>query len=389
MSIATTPRTIPFGRPWITDEDRQAVMEVLEGTILTHGPRCHDFEEDFAKFMGSGAKCVSVSSGMAALHLASLHFGWGPGDEIICPAMTHIATIHAIEWVGARPVFIDCDPATGNITAERIAAAITSKTKGISLVHFQGIPCNMPEICKLAEKHNLKIVEDCALAIGAKFNGQHVGTFGDCGCYSLYPVKHITAGEGGMFATKHESVAKAVALLRAFGVDRRHDQRTVPGMYDVPAIGLNYRMSELQAALGKSQLSRVQIMLDKRKANFATLKEAILTLPNTRVLDIDNPLAENAHYAMTVVLTGKLAERRNDAIFQLRDAGIGTSVYYPQPTARMTYYKNKYGYDARLYPNAETIADRSIAFPVGPHIEEEDMSYLIQQTRRVLTELNS
>lgn len=389
MSIATTPRTIPFGRPWITDEDRQAVMEVLEGTILTHGPRCHDFEEDFAKFMGSGAKCVSVSSGMAALHLASLHFGWGPGDEIICPAMTHIATIHAIEWVGARPVFIDCDPATGNITAERIAAAITPKTKGISLVHFQGIPCNMPEICKLAEKHNLKIVEDCALAIGAKFNGQHVGTFGDCGCYSLYPVKHITAGEGGMFATKHESVAKAVALLRAFGVDRRHDQRTVPGMYDVPAIGLNYRMSELQAALGKSQLSRVQIMLDKRKANFATLKEAILTLPNTRVLDIDNPLAENAHYAMTVVLTGKLAERRNDAIFQLRDAGIGTSVYYPQPTARMTYYKNKYGYDARLYPNAETIADRSIAFPVGPHIEEEDMSYLIQQTRRVLTELNS
>src|SRR5262249_4310058 len=147
---STTTRTIPFGRPWLTDDDRQAVAEVLEGHILTHGPQCHDFEAEFAAFMGEGTHAVSVSSCMAALHLACLHFGFGPGDEVVVPAQTHVATVHAVEWVGATPVFVDCDPATGNLTADRIEAALTPRTKGILVVHFVGIPCDMPPIVELA-----------------------------------------------------------------------------------------------------------------------------------------------------------------------------------------------------------------------------------------------
>src|SRR5437870_7664473 len=141
-------RTVPFGRPWITDDDRKAVMEVLDGHILTHGPQCTTFEAEFAAFLGGGY-CVTVSSCMAALHLAYLHFGIGPGDEVIVPSQTHTATAHAVEWVGATPVFADCEAETGNLAADRIAAAITPRTKAISVVHFVGIPCVMPPIMAL------------------------------------------------------------------------------------------------------------------------------------------------------------------------------------------------------------------------------------------------
>ncbi|HXN31336.1 MAG TPA: aminotransferase class I/II-fold pyridoxal phosphate-dependent enzyme, partial [Polyangiaceae bacterium] len=163
----TQTREIPFGRPWITDADREAVLRVLSGHILTHGPECKGFEAEFGAFLGPGAHCVSVSSCMAALHLAYLQLGIGEGDEVIVPALTHVATAHAVEWVKARPVFVDCEPATGNITAKAIEAAVTPRTKAIGLVHFVGIPCDMPSILAVAEKHRLKVVEDCAIAIGS------------------------------------------------------------------------------------------------------------------------------------------------------------------------------------------------------------------------------
>ncbi len=380
MSTVET-RSIPFGRPWITDDDRRAVAEVLNGYLLTHGPQCKEFESEFSAFLGPEAHSVTVSSGMAALHLAYLHFGIGAGDEVIVPAMTHIATVHAIEWVGATPVFVDCEPATGNITPPAIAAAVTPRTKAISVVHFQGIPCEMPAIMAIAEEHDLKVIEDCALAVGGRYDGQHVGLFGDAACFSFYPVKHITAGEGGMFATRHADVARAVAKLRAFGVDRRHDQRTVPGMYDVPTLGLNYRMSEMQAALGRTQLSRINEILSRRAKNFRHLRGGLMTLPHVQVLDSANASCENSHYALSMVLEGPLATRRNELIERLQKAGVGTSVYYPQPVPRMSYYRDKYGYDAKRYPTATRISDESIALPVGPHLNREDIEYIIQHVQ--------
>ncbi len=389
MSIVEQTRTIPFGRPWLTDEDRQAVAEVLEGYLLTHGPNCKAFETEFAEFMGPDAHCVTVSSGMAALHLAYLHFGIGAGDEVIVPAMTHIATIHAVEWVGATPVFVDCDPDTGNVTAEAIAAAVTSKTKAVSVVHFQGIPCDMPEIMAIAEKHELRVIEDCALAVGARYEDRHTGLFGDAACFSFYPVKHLTCGEGGMFATRHADVAAGVSKLRAFGVDRKHDERSVPGMYDVPTLGLNYRMSEMQSALGRSQLTRIDEILQRRRDNFTVLKQGLSMLPNTRVLDSTSAQARNSHYGLTLVLGNDLKPHRNEVIRRLKEAGVGTSIYYPQPTPRMTYYRDKYGYDSLRYPVAIEISDHSIALPVGPHIEADDIQYILDRTSEILSELSS
>lgn len=380
-------RQVPFARPWITDEDRKAVLEVLDGHVLTHGPQGKAFEAEFAAYMGPDAHCVSVSSCMAALHLASLHLGFGPGDEVIVPAQTHSATAHAVEWVGATPVFIDCEPATGNVSAKLIEAALTPRTKAIFVVHFDGIPCDMPAIAALAARHGLKLVEDCALAVGARWDGRHVGLFGDIGTFSFYPVKHITTAEGGMFVSRHRDVAESVARLRAFGVDRTHSERTVPGMYDVPTLGLNYRMSELQAALGRTQLRRIDTNLVLRQAHFRALQQTLASRRNVRVIDADDPQATNSFYCLTAVFEGALGARRHEIVARLNAAGVGTSVYYPQPVPRMTYYRKKYGYEPERFTHAAEISDQSVALPVGPHLSDADVQYVAKTLVTTLEEL--
>ena len=382
-------RTIPFGRPWIDDKDRQAVLDVLDGHILTHGPQCKHFEEEFARLLGGECYCVTVSSGMAALHLAYFYMGIGPGDEVIVPAQTHIATVHAVELVGAQPIFVDCEQHTGNIDCAKIESLITPKTKALSLVHFLGIPGAMDEIMSLAERHDLKVIEDCALAIGARYKGKHVGLFGDAACFSFYPAKHITTGEGGMLVTRHKEKAESIARLRAFGVDRSHTERTIPGLYDVVALGLNYRMSEMQAALGCQQLVKVPEILDRRRENFNQLKSLLANITLISILDVVNKEIINSHYCLSVVLHGKLRGHRNAIIAKLKQAGIGTSIYYPQPVPRMTYYKKKYGFSTETYPNATTISDCSIALPVGPHITSFDLEYIANRFKQIIKEYNA
>lgn len=378
----TETRTIPFGRPWITDEDRQAVMEVLQGHILTHGPQCKSFEEEFGGFMGDSAHCVSVSSCMAALHLAYFYMGIGPGDEVIVPAQTHSATAHGVELVGARPVFIDCEPETGNIDCSQLEALISPRTRAISLVHFLGIPCDMDAVRAAAERHDLKVVEDCALAVGARYKGKHVGLHGDIGCFSFYPVKHMTTGEGGMFVSRHKEVAERVARQRAFGTDRTHTERAIPGVYDVNMLGLNYRMSEMQAALGRQQVTRLDEILERRRANFTQLKSMLSEVEEVSILDSVNVDAANSYYCLSVVLQGNLKERRPEIVSRLNASGVGTSIYYPHPVPRLSYYRNKYGYTEGAYPNATMISDCSIALPVGPHLSSADVEYIAEQFKK-------
>jgi len=363
---------LPFGRPIIGEDEKNAVLEVLDDPILAHGPRGKAFENEFAKFMGGGTACT-VSSCMAALHLASIHFKFAPGDEVIVPAQTHVATVHAIELTGAKPVFADCEPDTGNIDTQEIEKLVTEKTKAISLVHFVGIPANMPKIMEIAQRHDLKVVEDCALAIGTRIDGRHVGLFGDAACFSFYPVKHFTTGEGGMFASRNADTVDSVAKFRAFSVDRTHSERKVPGVYDVTGVGMNYRMSEITAALGRVQLGRVSEFLETRQKNFIALKEILLQ--NSKLTVLDNRLSDgqNSYYCLVVVLEKPLSEKRPQLIAGLNQSGIGTSIYYPQPVPRMRYYAEKFGYEKSRYPNAEAISDQSIALPVGPHLNVENM----------------
>jgi len=360
--------SIPFGRPWITDEDRQAVMDVLNGPILTHGPKCEGFEKDFAQFM-EGGHSVTTSSCTASLHLFYMHLGIGAGDEVILPSISHVATAHSLEITGARPVFVDCLADTGNVDPDLLEAAITPATKAICIVHFNGIPADMDRVMAVANKHNLPVLEDCATGLGAKWNGVHVGLFGDGAGFSFYPAKHITAGEGGMFSSRLSDVTGAVRRLRAFCYDRSLNERALPGIYDVDGLGLNYRMSEMQAALGQSQLKRIGEMLDIRTRNFSLYKERMSDIEDVTILESTDPKGTDAHYCLTVMLSGAMAARRNDMLAGLKDAGVGVSVHYPHPLPRLKYYREKYGYDETHFQNAAAISDCSLNLPVAPHID--------------------
>ncbi len=382
----TQQRKIAFGKPWITDAERNAVLGVLAGDVLTHGPQAHEFEKEFAAAIGGG-HALTLSNGTAALHLAYWQLGIGAGDEVIVPAQTHVATVHAVEVVGAKPVFADCDRETGNMTVDAIEALITPRTKAIGLVHFLGIPCDMPAIMKLAEGHNLKVIEDCALALGTRYDGVHAGLFGDAGTFSFYPVKHITTGDGGMVVTRHAALSEKISKARAFGVDRTFSERKVPGVYDVLSLGINYRLSDINSAIGREQLKRLDTILERRATNFARLKKGLHGLENTAVLDVTSARQTNSHYCLTVVLDGPLAGQRTEVIGRLNAEGVGTSVYYPHPIPRLVYYRDKYGEDLAKFPNAARISDQSIALPVGPHLGTDDMDYIAESLTTIVKEL--
>jgi dTDP-4-amino-4,6-dideoxygalactose transaminase len=246
----------------IGEEEKKAVMEVLDNPILVHGPRSREFENSFASYTGA-PYAVCVSSCTAAIHLTHFCLGLGPGDEVIVPAQTHTATAHAVELTGAKPVFVDAEIETGNIDTDKIEEKITERTRVISVVHFLGMPVDMERINAVAKKHNLFVLEDCALAIGTKYEGVRAGLLGDVGCFSFYPVKHMTTAEGGMLITKDKEIALKIERQRAFGVDRHMGERKIPGVYDVNMLGYNYRMNEIQAALGIEQLKRMDEFLKK------------------------------------------------------------------------------------------------------------------------------
>ena len=254
MSPETQQPEILLGRPMTGESERAAVLDVLAGPQLVHGPRAKAFEAAFADMVGPGAHATTVSSCTAGLHLAYMHLGVGAGDEVIVPAQTHIATAHAVEITGARPVFVDCEAATGNIDAAAVEAALTERTRAISLVHYLGLPADMDRIMALADRHGLFVVEDCATAIGGSLHGTACGLIGDVGVFSYYPDKHLTTAEGGMVVSRHADVVDSIANIKAFGYDRSPNDRKVPGVYDVARLGLNYRMNEIAAATRLPQL---------------------------------------------------------------------------------------------------------------------------------------
>jgi dTDP-4-amino-4,6-dideoxygalactose transaminase len=255
---------LPFGNPWITNEEISAVNKVLKSKILVHGQHTINFEKKFKQFT-KAKYAVAVSSCTAGMHLFYYSVGIGRGDEVIVPAQTHLATAHAVELTGAKAVFVDSSFDTGNIDIEKIESKITKKTKAICVVHYLGLPVDIKKIKYLAKKHNLYIVEDCALALGAKYYNKHVGTVGDVGVFSFYPVKHITTAEGGMVILNNKKLATKIKLLRAFGVNKNFNQRKLPGIYDCEYLGFNYRMSEINAAIGIEQLKKLPTILKKKK----------------------------------------------------------------------------------------------------------------------------
>ena len=379
-------RNIKFGKPMIGNEERNAVQKVLENDILVHGPVSRDFENAFADFTGS-EHAVTLSSCTAGLHLSYHCMGIGDGDEIIVPAETHVATVHAVEYVKAKPIFIDAEISTGNIDIDRVEENITDKTRAISIVHYLGMPVDMIRIMEIAEKYKLKVIEDCALGIGSTIDNKHVGLFGDTGCFSFYPVKHITTAEGGMLITKDKSLYEKINSMKAFGYDKTVSERKIPGEYDVNQLGYNYRMNEMQAAIGLEQMKKIDSFLKIRKENYIHLEKGLNEIDEVSLFQSSNDRLESSYYCLSLILSNSLASKRLDIIKSLKSKGIGTSIYYPKPIPHFAYYKEKYNFSDDSFPVAGKISYNSIALPVGPHLDIEDMKYIIENLKDTIMEV--
>lgn len=369
---------IPFGYPQIDKNEKKAVMKVLSQPILAHGVNTKNFETKFKKFTNSKI-AISVSSCTAGMHLFYESIGLKKNDEVIIPAQTHVATAHAVELTGAKPVFVDCELDTGNIDVDKIESKISNRTKVITVVHFIGIPVNMQKIMKIAKKYNLFVLEDCALSLGAKIKNKHTGLYGDAGVFSFYPVKHITTGEGGMIISKTQKLKNILNLKKSLGVNKSFSERKIPGMYECVDVGFNYRMSEVNSVIGSEQMKKLNSFLNKRKKNFKYLKQKISKIKSLKILESNDPNLQSSNYCLTIILNNSLLKKRNSIIKILKSKGIGTSVYYPQPVPRMRYYKKKYGYLSKSFKKSEIISDCSIALSVGPHLSKKKID-LVSKT---------
>lgn len=378
-------REIPFGKPIVGDEEREAVMQVLRGTQYVHGPVAKAFEADFSAFAGGGY-ATSVASCTAALHLCYFDLGISQGDEVIVPAQTHVATAHAVELMGGTCVFVDADPKTGNIDVAAAAEAVTERTKAISVVHYLGLPADMDAINAIAKNHNLFVVEDCALAMGSRYRGVQCGLLGDAGCFSFYPVKHITTAEGGMVISRHEDFIRRLERKKAFGVDRTVGERAVPGVYDVTMLGYNYRMNEIEAAVGREQMKRIYGFLKKRSENAAALRRGLAQIAEVELLSAGGGEFEHSNYCVAAILDDATAPRRYEIIANLKAMGVGTSVYYPAAVPHMKYYRDKYNAPVGSFPYASRISNQSIALSVGPHLDGDDMEYTVKSLKTAIEE---
>lgn len=371
-------RKIDFGEPMIREEETQAVLEALRDPILVHGRRVQRFEEEFAAFVNA-RYAVAVSSCTAAMHLYYIYLGLGPGDEVVMPAQTHVSAAHAVELTGAKPVFVDSEPETGNMDLDCFVDKININTKVISVVHFLGMPMNMKRVKIIAKQYNLKILEDCALALGANFDGHHVGNFGDVGCFSFYPIKHITTAEGGMLITNDENIAFAISKRRAFGKG--------DGLYyDVQELGCNYRMNEIQAAIGIEQLKKVEGFLKKREDNHYRLRSKLNDVGEIGRFLSTHGEYQSSYYCFPILLGESLIWKRTQIINSLKKRGVGVSIYYPRPVPHMTYYREKYGYEPKGFPEAAKISYSSIALPVGPHLDLKDMDFIAEAVKESIME---
>jgi dTDP-4-amino-4,6-dideoxygalactose transaminase len=380
-------RVIPFGKPMIGTEEKEAVLRVLDGPVLTQGPLVSEFEERFAAHTGA-PHAVAASSCASALHLALLGLGIGAGDEVIVPAQSHVAPANAVELCGARPVFVDSEAMTGNVDLDRVEDAITERTRAITVMHYLGMPVDMRRVSDLAVRHGLSVVEDCALALGTRFDGLHAGLAGDAGCFSFYPVKHITTGEGGMLVTKHRELAVRAASARAFGIEREGatGRRSSP-VYDVGSLGFNYRLTELAAALGLQQLAKLPGLSLRRRENYATLSEALRPDRRVALLRSSHDEYESSYYCLAVVLRPPWSKARSAVLEGLRLRGVEASIYYPRPVPLMRYYQLKYGMDENVYRVASELSRDSLALPVGPHLDASDMEYVAEALGASLDEV--
>ena len=351
--------------PSIDSQEERAVLAVLRSGFLVQGKTVAKFEEAVARYLNV-KYAVAVSSGTSALHLALVAFGIGPDDEVIVPDYTFPATANVVELTGAKPVLADIDPATFNIDPKAIERLITKKTKAIIPVHLFGQSADMSPIIRLAKKYKLRVIEDAACVLGAEYKGRKCGTIGDIGCFSFHPRKVITTAEGGMAVTNNKSAAERLKILRNHGIDYKGKKA------DFVMAGFNYRMNEIQAAMGLVQLKRIPGLIRSRR-KVAGMYDALLA-PMEWVKTPFTP-SYNTHVFQTYIIQipGNIGRDRLIAFLRKNgiEANIGTYALH-----HLSFYKNKYRLTPRQFPAAEKVFHNSIALPVFEHLS-------VDQARRI------
>ena len=368
---------VPFVLPEITNEDKKAILSALNQNLLTDGPKLREFENKFAKF--TGAKyAIGVSNATAGLQLSLKAIGIGKGDEVIVPDITFVASVNAILFTGATPVIADIDKEDYNISIDSIKNSLTNKTKAIMPVHFTGKSCKMHKIRNISKKNNLRIIEDCAHAIGSRLGKKHVGTFGDVGCFSFYPTKNITTLEGGMVITNSKKISEAIKALRNHGITKSYRDRFTKGKpweYDVITPGYNCRLDEIRSALGINQLKRIT------KNNLRRKKVVLYynsKLKNNESVIIPKILKEEAHachlYILRIKKDGKFSR---DYLFQkLLKNGIRSSVHY-KPLHRFSAYK-KYAKIYDTLTNSNKLYQEIISLPLYPQMLQKEQDLVLK-----------
>ncbi len=375
---------LPYGRQFITDEDINAVCEVLRSNWLTTGPKIDEFESLFAQAVGS-KYAVAVSSGTAALHLALIAGDIGPGDEVITSPITFVATANCICYQGATPVFVDVEPDTLNIDPAKIEEAITPRTRAIIAVDYAGHPCDLEPIMALCKKHSLLLIQDSAHALGAHYQGKPVGSLADVTAFSLHPVKHITTGEGGMATTNNEELAQRLKRFRNHGLTSDHRQRQKSGAwhYDMEELGYNYRLTELNGTLGISQLEKLPKLVARRQEIVAQYESAF-----SKITEIDLPICRTDcnsswHLYVPQLNLDQLTADR-DLIFQaMRAENIGANVHYA-PVPWFSYYQKR-GYQKGNWPVAETAFQRILSLPLWPGMNTDDVQDVARALEKVIS----
>lgn len=361
--------------------ESQAVQEVLESEWITMGEKTKGFEEKFSQFLGSNVKATAVSNGTAALHLALLSLDIRQEDEVIIPALTFVADINVVRIVGAKPVLADCHSYYDwNVSAKTIKEKITEKTKAVIIVHYAGEPCDMEEIVKICQEHNIYLIEDVAHAPGAKYKGQSCGSFGDIGCFSFFTNKNLSVGEGGMFVTKSEELDKKAKYLRSHGMTAltldRHKGRAIS--YDVVLSGLNYRIDEIRAALGLVQLEKLINANKQREILVKEYRSRLNDIDNVSFPFKDTENKESAYHIFPVLLDDSLNRER--VIEIMKNNGIQTSIHYPA-FKEFTAFK-----DLNLCKTviADDISKRELTLPLYPTMTMEEVCLVINSLKKAL-----
>ncbi|MDF2814431.1 MAG: spsC [Paenibacillus sp.] len=374
---------ITYGQQWIDDQDIASVVEVLKSRELTQGPRIPEFEKAVAKEAGT-RYAVAFSSGTAALHGAAFAAGIGPGDEVITTPITFAASSNCVLYQGGTPVFADILPDTYNIDPEDIERRITPRTKAIIPVDYTGQPADLDAIRQIADKHGLIIIEDAAHSLGATYKGRKVGTLADMTMFSFHPLKHVTTAEGGVIVTDNEDYFKKLVLFRSHGITKDPDLLHAdegPWYYEMHELGYHYRMTDLHAALGLSQMSKLDTFVQRRREIASIYNEAFANLPGI-IRPYQKPETNSSwHLYMIQLELDHFSEGRRAWFEAMRAENIGVHVHYI-PVYKLPYYK-QLGYAAGICPVAESYYESAITLPLFPKMTNRDVEDVIQAVKKV------